>query len=78
MQAVAISFLHAYANPAHEIAALAALHDLWPEVPAVAAHQIAREWREYERTNTAVLSAYVQPVAERYLTRLATGLKGAA
>jgi N-methylhydantoinase A len=76
VQAIAISFLHAYANPAHEIAALAALRDLWPEVPAVAAHQIAREWREYERTNTAVLSAYVQPVAERYLTRLATGLKG--
>jgi N-methylhydantoinase A len=76
VQAVAISFLHAYANPAHEIAALAALRELWPEVPAVAAHQIAREWREYERTNTAVLSAYVQPVAERYLTRLAKGLKG--
>jgi len=76
VQAVAISFLHAYANPAHEIAALAELRRLWPEVPAVAAHQIAREWREYERTNTAVLSAYVQPVAERYLTRLASGLKG--
>ena len=76
VEAVAISFLHAYANPAHEIGALAELRRLWPEVPAVAAHQIAREWREYERTNTAVLSAYVQPVAERYLTRLADGLKG--
>jgi len=75
VQAVAISFLHAYANPAHELAALAELRRLWPDVPAVAAHQIAREWREYERTNTAVLSAYVQPVAERYLTRLAAGLK---
>lgn len=75
VQAVAISLLHAYANPAHEIAALAELRRLWPDVPAVAAHQIAREWREYERTNTAVLSAYVQPVAERYLTRLAKGLK---
>jgi N-methylhydantoinase A len=75
VQAVAISLLHAYANPAHEMAALAELRRLWPDVPAVAAHQIAREWREYERTNTAVLSAYVQPVAERYLTRLASGLK---
>jgi N-methylhydantoinase A len=36
----------------------------------VASHQITREWREYERTNTAVLSAYVQPVAHRYLDRL--------
>ena len=75
VQAVAISLLHAYANPAHEIAALAELRRLWPGVAAVAAHQIAREWREYERTNTAVLSAYVQPVAERYLRRLESGLK---
>jgi N-methylhydantoinase A len=37
----------------------------------VASHEIAREWREYERTSTAVLSAYVQPPTERYLTRLA-------
>lgn len=76
VEAVAISFLHAYANPAHEEAALAELRRLWPGVAAVAAHQIAREWREYERTNTAVLSAYVQPAAERYLHRLEDGLKG--
>jgi N-methylhydantoinase A len=76
VEAVAISFLHAYANPAHEQAALAELLRLWPEVAAVAAHQIAREWREYERTNTAVLSAYVQPAAERYLRKLESGLKG--
>jgi N-methylhydantoinase A len=36
----------------------------------VASHQITREWREYERTNTAALSAYVQPIAHRYLDRL--------
>src|SRR6185295_2436756 len=47
----------------------------WPEVSVVASHQITREWREYERTSTAVLSAYVQPVAERYLTRLAQGVR---
>ena len=41
----------------------------------MASHQITREWREYERTNTAVLSAYVQPIAERYLDRLERGLK---
>jgi N-methylhydantoinase A len=40
----------------------------------VASHQITREWREYERTNTAVLSAYVQPVAHRYLDRLTSAL----
>ena len=45
-----------------------------PSVAVVASHQITREWREYERTNTAVLSAYVQPIAERYLARLHDGL----
>ena len=75
VQAIAICFLHSYANTSHEEAALAEVRRLWPEVSAVASHQITREWREYERTNTAVLSAYVQPIAERYLWRLAQGLK---
>ncbi len=75
VEAVAISLLHGYANPAHEIAALERVRELWDGVSAVASHQITREWREYERTNTAVLSAYVQPVAARYLGRLDDGLK---
>ena len=74
VEAVAVCFIHAYANPAHEQVALAALERLWPEVSAISSHQITREWREYERTSTAVLSAYVQPVAERYLQRLDAGL----
>ena len=48
--------------------------NLWPEVAVVSSHQITREWREYERTSTTVLSAYVQPAAEKYLRQLATGL----
>jgi N-methylhydantoinase A len=75
VQAVAICLLHSYANPSHEEAVLARLRELWPEVSAVASHQITREWREYERTSTAVLSAYVQPVAERYLSRLSSGVR---
>ena len=75
VETVAICFLHAYANPVHEQVALAELGRLWPEVPAVSSHQITREWREYERTNTTVLSAYVQRVAERYLQRLDAGLE---
>ena len=73
-EAVAICFIHSYANPAHEQAALAALGQLWPGVAAISSHEITREWREYERTSTAVLSAYVQPLAERYLQRLDAGL----
>ena len=75
VEAVAISLLHSYANTAHEEAVLSEARRLWPEVSVVASHQITREWREYERTNTTVLSAYVQPVAARYLGRLDAGLK---
>jgi len=70
VEAIAVSFINSYANPAHEEAVLAKVKELWPEVSVVASTQITREWREYERTNTAVLSAYVQPIAHRYLDRL--------
>lgn len=75
VSAVAICLLHAYANPRHERAVLDRVRELWPEVSVVGSHQITREWREYERTSTTVLSAYVQPVAERYLGRLAGGVR---
>ncbi len=75
VEAIAISYLHSYANPAHEQATESAVRELWPEVRVVSSHSIAREWREYERTNTTVLSAYVQPVAEGYLRRLDEKLK---
>ena len=75
VEAIAISFLHSYADTAHEEAAFTEVQRLWPEVSVVASHQITREWREYERTNTAVLSAYVQPVAASYLAKLDDGLK---
>ncbi|MBL0372364.1 hydantoinase/oxoprolinase family protein [Rhizobium sp. KVB221] len=74
VEAIAVCFLHSYANPSHEQATIAEIKRLWPEIATVASHQITREWREYERTNTAVMSAYVQPTAERYLTRLNEGL----
>ncbi len=70
VEAIAICFINAYANPTHEEAVLAKIKELWPEVSIVASHQITREWREYERSNTCVLSAYVQPIAHRYLDRL--------
>ena len=70
VEAIAICFINSYANPAHEEATLAKVKELWPEVSVVASTQITREWREYERTNTAALSAYVQPIAHRYLDRL--------
>jgi len=75
VEAVAICLLHAYANPEHERRLAAAVADQWPGIPVVASHQITREWREYERSNTTVLSAYVQPIAARYLSGLKRGLE---
>jgi len=77
VEAIAISFINSYANPVHEDFALARVKELWPEVSAVTSCQITREWREYERTNTAVLSAYVQPIAHRYLDSLTVVLSKA-
>lgn len=74
VEAIAICLLHAYANTAHEVALANEVRKRWPEVTVVASHQITREWREYERTNTTILSAYVQPKAQRYLEKLETGL----
>jgi N-methylhydantoinase A/oxoprolinase/acetone carboxylase beta subunit len=74
IEALAICFLHAYANPAHELAARDLLADVWPELPVTLSHQVAPAMREYQRTSTAVANAYVQPLAERYMGRLAAGL----
>jgi N-methylhydantoinase A len=75
VEAIAICFLHAYANPAHENQAADAVRRLWPEMPSVlASNVITREWREYERTSTTVLSAYVHPLAQRYLGNLSDRL----
>lgn len=78
VEAIAICLLHAYANPAHEQALLAEIQRLWPEVSVVASHQITREWREYERSSTTVLSAYVQPITTRYLETWKRGYVQAA
>jgi N-methylhydantoinase A len=70
VEAIAISFLHAYANPENERRTAEAIRAAWPEVAVLASHEISREWREYERTSTAVLSAYVSPIARRYIDSL--------
>ena len=74
-EAVAVCFLHSYANPEHELAVAARLRELLPNVLVTASSEITREWREYERTSTAVLNAYVQPVAASYLRQLESSLR---
>lgn len=70
VEAVAVQFLHSYASPAHESECAAELRKRLPGVAVTASHEITREWREYERANTAVLNAYVQPIVQRYFERL--------
>ena len=72
--AVAICLLHAWANPEHEEQLAAALRDRLPGVSVVCSHQVSGQWREYERTSTAVLCAYVQPVVASYLDSLGAAL----
>ena len=74
VEAVAVCLLHGYVNPEHERAVVDRLAELWPDADVIASHGVCREWREYERTSTTVLSAYVLPVAKRYLGRLASEL----
>ena len=69
-ESVAISLLFCFANPKNEQAIAEALKPLG--VPLSIAHQILPEFREYERTSTVVINAYLQPVMQRYLENLQT------
>ncbi len=75
IEALAICFLHAYTNPAHELAALEIVRKRLPNIAISVSHQVAPGMREYPRTSTTVANAYVQPITERYLERVADGLK---
>lgn len=75
VEAIAICLLHGYVNPEHEKEIKTHILKLWPEAAIIASYEVCREWREYERTSTSVLSAYVLPSTNRYLKDLETRLK---
>lgn len=75
VEAVAVCLLHSYANPEHERLVKRILTRELPGVAVTISSDLIREWREYERTSTAVLNAYVQPAAVRYLDSLKGRLK---
>ena len=77
VDALAICLLHAYANPEHERRAAAIALEEWPEVELSVSHRLCGEWREYDRTSTTVLDAYVKPTVRQYLTRLSDQLHAA-
>ena len=75
IEAVAICFLHAYTNPAHELSALEIVAEELPGASVSASHQVAPGMREYPRASTTIANAYAQPITERYMERVASGLK---
>ncbi len=74
-EAVALSFINAYANPANEKTAAEAIRAVWPNPHVSASHEILPEIREFERTSTTALNAYLQPEVAGYLARLEAGMK---
>ena len=70
VEAVAVSFLHAYANPAHERRVAEILRAALPDAFICISSDVLPEIREYERTSTTVVNAYVGPVMARYLSSL--------
>jgi N-methylhydantoinase A len=77
VNAVAVAFMNAYANPEHELAAERALRKFGFTGEISLSHQISGEYREYERTCTTVIDAYVRPRMNTYLQALESRLRGA-
>ena len=75
INAVAICLVHAYAYPEHELEAREILAEALPNISISLSHEVAREWREYERASSAVMNAYVAPVVQRYLSSLQDELR---
>ena len=74
-EAICVFFIHAYANPANEQAAVEAVRALWPNPFVTSASEVLPEIREFERCSTATLNAALQPVVGSYLSRLESDLR---
>ena len=76
IKAVAVCYLHSYVNPQHEIETREFLaQHIEDDVVISLSHEIAREWREYERASTAVMNSYIGPVTNNYLKSLKNQLQ---
>lgn len=76
VEALVIHFVHAYANPEHELLARDITERVWPGVPVSIGSEVLCEIREFERGTAAALNAQVQPIMRRYLNRLSDDLRG--
>lgn len=70
VESIAVCFLHSYQNSDHERRATALIREAYPDVSISTSSDITREYREYERTSTAVLDAYIKPIFESYVDDL--------
>lgn len=70
VESVAVCFLHSYVNPLHEIAMAEVLAANAPRAHVILSHSLTREYREYERTSTTVLDAYIRPLLRDYIGEL--------
>jgi len=75
VESVAICLLHSYANPAHERAIATRVRAALPDLAISISHEILPEMKEYPRTSTTVINAYVQPVVRAYITALDARLR---
>src|SRR3954454_16130514 len=74
VQAIAVCLLHSFANPVHELAVRDVIARLAPDIPVSISYEVLPEIKEYERTSTTVINAYVMPVVATYLRALRAGL----
>ena len=77
VEAIAVCFLFAYANPAHEQAAAEIIREIAPELYVSLSSEVNPEWREYERTASTVANAYIGPPVSRYLRDARSALAAA-
>lgn len=63
VEAIAICLMHGYKNPVHEQLITDYIRKNYPQFEVISSHEVTREWREYERTSSVVLSSYVKPIA---------------
>lgn len=70
VEAIAVVYINSYKNDRHERETVELIRELWPEVCVTGSYSVTNEWREYERTSTVVLNAFVQPVAAAYVNKL--------
>ena len=75
-QAVAVIFINAYANAENERRALAAVREVWPNDYVCASHEVLSEIREFERSSTTAINAYLQPVVASYVAKLEAAFAG--